>query len=145
MVDEVSPAPQEMRLARNEEGEVVIRSDGNHAGRASALPSPEPVDGWQERCRDCILQRSPFRNEEGLVWLDCEKDANLAPLAPLAECGKTGCACTRTLYPRVRTRFREEVVRRTCAARAEGVLPADGRSTRGNARTIDACVAHEVR
>ena len=45
----------------------------------------------------------------------------------IAECGKTGCACTRTLYPSVRTRFREEVVRRAAAARAAGALPVTGR------------------
>jgi len=60
------------------------------------------------------------------VWLDAERHAALLPLASLAECGHAACACTRSLYPDVRRRFREEVVRRALAGRADGTLPADG-------------------
>ena len=51
------------------------------------------------------IQRKPFVSEGGLVKLDAHRYAALAPLASLAECGKTGCACTRTLYPAVRQRL----------------------------------------
>ena len=73
-----------------------------------------------------MLSDAPFVCDSGLVWLDAGRHA-LAPLASLAECGKTGCACTRLLFPEVRTGFRREVVRRAVEGRASGRLPADGR------------------
>ena len=115
----------ELRLRRDEKGEVVIDDVGAKPA-SKAVPGRLPAD-WRERARDSILNDAPFRSEGGLVWLDVGRSASLAPLASLAECGRTGCACTRNLYPRVRQRWREEIARRAAAARDAGMLPADGR------------------
>ncbi len=122
------PRVEEVRLSHDENGEVVISSVRRRAAGPASAPRPPPSDpNWRAAARHCVLHEQPFLHEDSLVWLDVDKHCTLAPLASLAECGKTGCACTRTLYPRVRTRFREEVVRRAVAARAAGALPATGR------------------
>jgi hypothetical protein len=116
------------KLIRTADGEVVISSGrrrgakvGDRAAALAARPS-----SWRDLARECILrEQQAFLNEEGLVWLDCEKHSSLAPFASLAECGRTGCACTRTLYPSVRKRFREEIVRRASEARESGAFPAE--------------------
>ena len=85
---------------------------------------------WRERARKCVLSGRPFLADDGLVWLavtECAAEADLMPLASLAECGHSDCACTRSLYPWVRQRFREEVVQRATDAQAAGSLPANGR------------------
>jgi hypothetical protein len=82
---------------------------------------------WRKRARDCVLHEAPFVSEDGLVCLDVDSHEMLKPLASLAECGRTACACTRSLYPTVRKHFREAVVRRVLAAREAGTLPGDGK------------------
>lgn len=119
----VSARAEEVVLSHSEDGEVVISSN-----RRREVPKTDAplADDWRDRARDSLLKDAPFVCEDGLVWLDAGKNPSLAPLASLAECGRTGCACLRTLYPAVRTRFRQEVVRFASAAREAGSLPSDG-------------------
>ena len=129
-VTEGERTTDDVRLSRNAAGEVVITSARRPVGdkweerRAAALKA-RPED-WRIRARDCVLCDQPFRGEDDLVRLDTEQHETLMSLASLAECGRTGCACTRVLHPGVRKRFREEVVRRASAARQVGSLPASG-------------------
>ena len=127
---------QEVVVSYDEHGEVVLGPSGSLGGEPS-MPRTSPGASvaaevkaaldWRDRARSCVLSDAPFVCDSGLVWLDAGRHAPLAPLASLAECGKTGCACTRLLFPEVRTGFRREVVRRAVEGRASGRLPADGR------------------
>ena len=79
---------------------------------------------WRILARRAVLTGRPFVEDDGLVWLSVDRchEADLMPLASLAECGHSECACTRSRFPWVRRRFREEVTRRAVAARASGTL-----------------------
>lgn len=80
--------------------------------------------GWREHARECVLHdEQAFIVEDGLTWLAAAQHDELLPLASMAECGHAECACTRFVHPRVRRRFREEVVRRAHAARDRGAVP----------------------
>lgn len=95
----------------------------------------EPSDGgehdeaWRTRVRAFVLDDTSraFVEDRGLTFLAVTQAAashvDLMPLASIAECGHSDCACTRSRHPWVRRRFREEVVRQAVAARDAGQLP----------------------
>ena len=88
------------------------------------------TESWRREVRRCILEgQCFFPDDAGLLWLDVERchAVDLLPLASLAECGHRECACTRTLHPWVRHRFREALVERALAAQRSGDIPSDGR------------------
>ena len=119
-----SEAVEEVRLRRDDAGEVVLGSSGDKPRE----PQTDAYDmarcreimeeaEWCEKVRACVLGESqPWVCDSGMVWLDTRANTALVPLASLAECGKTGCYCVRTIFPSVRKRFREEVARVMSAA-----------------------------
>ena len=83
-----------MQLNRSANGEVVLSSGRRRAAPAVSAGAQEE-EGWRERVRQCLLrEQGVFMDEDGLVVLDTDRYASLGRLASLAECGKTGCACT---------------------------------------------------
>ena len=91
-------------------------------------------DEWRDQARRCVLSGRAFTQvSTELTFLAVEEfahEVDLMPLASLAECGHTECFCTRSTYPWVRRRFREEVVSRAVEARARREQPfANGRLT----------------
>jgi len=130
---DASGAQEVMQLSRNADGEVVIleqaqeeRATRSERGECRTVSTQLEAD-WRERARHCVLHEAPFVSKDGQVWLNVDSHEILKPLASLAECGLTACACTRSLYPTVRKDFREAVVCRALAAREAGTLSADGR------------------
>ena len=127
-----APASEPEAVEAVEAVDGVEAVEASAAEGAAAAPSAGLTvkgDGdWRASVRECVLSDvQPFVCEDELVWLDAQRFPTLLPLASLAECGRSNCACTRSLHPHVRRRFREEVVKRAVAAQAEGHLPADGR------------------
>ena len=82
---------------------------------------------WRARVRHSVLSGEAFEDDgRGVIWLAAERE-ELSALASLAECGAGDCACTRTLFPWVRRRFRDGVTRRALMAVEQREWPADGR------------------
>ena len=85
---------ESVQLNRSANGEVVLSSGRRRAAPAVSAEAQEE-EGWRERVRQCLLrEQGVFMDEDGLVVLDTDRYASLGRLASLAECGKTGCACT---------------------------------------------------